>query len=173
MFILIPVGLQSALGALRNPRVLGNILSARVGIFAATAAVAAATYKSTEPTVMQPAAKPAPSDESQRNSIKRRSSMLEPANKHALVRAACARSGRDARVSVLAMRTFPCPTCPTAHLVHTSARLSPPMRPAEEPPITCQPAPARRREILGLRADPDQLGPIRHYNIMSRGLLLL
>jgi hypothetical protein len=107
MFILIPVGLQSALGALRNPRVLGNILSARVGVFAATAAVAAATYKSTEPTVMQPAAKPAPSDESQRNPIKRRSSMLEPANKHALVRAASTRSGRDARV--------PCPRCARFH----------------------------------------------------------
>lgn len=88
MFILIPAALQSSIAALRNPRTLGNILSFRVGVFATSATIAAITYTA-QPTVsaMQPL--PAPqAAPAEKRAIKRRSSKLEPENKHALVRAA-------------------------------------------------------------------------------------
>jgi hypothetical protein len=90
MFILIPAALQSSISALRNPRTLANILSFRVGVFATSAAIAAVTYTS-QPTVT--AMQPLPGPQAalaEKRPIKRRSSMLEPENKHALVRATAA-----------------------------------------------------------------------------------
>ncbi|KAG8460251.1 hypothetical protein KFE25_004509 [Diacronema lutheri] len=83
VFVLLPAALQSSLSALRNPRTLGKLLSFRVGVFVTSAAVAAATYEAAQPTVsaLQPAQSAV---DKPKQMVKRRSSMLEPENTHAL-----------------------------------------------------------------------------------------
>lgn len=83
VFVLLPAALQSSIASLRKPGTLANVLSFRVGVFAASAAFAAITYTAA-PAVLQAASpKPVPHAE-KRQLIKRRSSVLEPGNKHAL-----------------------------------------------------------------------------------------
>ncbi|KAJ1640282.1 hypothetical protein T492DRAFT_931237 [Pavlovales sp. CCMP2436] len=83
VFVLIPAALSCSLVALRRPGTLGNVLLFRVSVFAASAAVAALTYESQSTvTALQPAAPAAPQ---KKQLIRRRSSLLEPENEHALM----------------------------------------------------------------------------------------
>ncbi|KAJ1620965.1 hypothetical protein T492DRAFT_847402 [Pavlovales sp. CCMP2436] len=114
VFVLIPAALSCSLVALSRPGTLGNVLLFRVSVFAASAAVAALTYESQSTvTALQPAAPAAPQ---KKQLIRRRSSLLEPENEHALVRAtpnrsklarsACAHQPASASVIIPAV-----PTC--------------------------------------------------------------
>jgi hypothetical protein len=88
MFPLIPAALGASMAALRNPGQLSKILTFRVGIFTAAATVAAVTYTVAPPAQLEASTpRSSPAADSQKKLIKRRSSIYEPANAHALVRA--------------------------------------------------------------------------------------
>jgi hypothetical protein len=149
VFVLIPAALSASLSALRRPGTLGNMLFFRVGVFAASATFAAVTFDSQSTvTALQPAAPSAPI---KKQLIRRRSSLLEPGNEHALVRAtpAAPRSCEARAPAIPRAPAFSSLLSPCA----STARVPPllPLVRAEDPPLAPQQAAAWRRGLLGLR----------------------